>query len=216
MKGDVRSSAVNALAELLGTVVLVEEVVGDLLQVSQVAVEQGAADGQKVRVPGVLDLDDTPRVLPGAHFPVVDLHEVFRAHNGKGHQSAQLGVFLHRVLIILLNVVGEVVDGDAVVLDVLHDQLLRLGQFGRCERVGLSDDGDDVDTRGQALHQFDVEFAQAVAGGRDEVEQHMHSVVPESRVTLDPRLFRQNVIVLALQVTDNLAKTVEMLVRGLQ
>lgn len=39
---------------------------------------------------------------------------------------------------------------------------------------------------------------------RNEIQQSMHSVVPEPRVSLDTRLLRQNVVVLALQVVDNL------------
>jgi len=35
------SAALDALAELLGTVVLVQEIVGDFLEVSQMAVEEG-------------------------------------------------------------------------------------------------------------------------------------------------------------------------------
>jgi hypothetical protein len=43
--------------------------------------------------------------------------------------------------------------------------------------------------------------------GWDEVEQGMNTVVPETRVTLDAGLFGQDVVVLALEVTDNLLET---------
>ena len=43
-----------------------------------------------------------------------------------------------------------------------------------------------------------------VTGRGDEVEQSVNSVVPEARVTLDTGLLRENVIVLALQVANNL------------
>jgi hypothetical protein len=45
-----------------------------------------------------------------------------------------------------------------------------------------------------------------MAGGCDEVEQDVDTVVAESGVTLDTRLLGQNVIVLALEVANNLAK----------
>ena len=157
----------------------------------------------------VLNLNDTPWVLARAHFPVVNLNEVFRSDNSEGHQSTELGVFLHSVLVILLDVIGEVVDGNAVVFNVLHDQLLGLGQFGGGERVGLSNDRNDVNTGRQALHQFDIEFTQTVAGGCDEVEQNVYSVIPESRVTLNSRLLCKNIIVLALKVTDNFAEAIQ-------
>jgi hypothetical protein len=43
---------------------------------------------------------------------------------------------------------------------------------------------------------------------RDEVEQSVDTVVPEARVTLDPRLFCQYVIVLTLEVANYLLKAV--------
>ena len=47
-----------------------------------------------------------------------------------------------------------------------------------------------------------------MAGGRDKVEQSVHSVVAEARVTLDTRLLCKNVIVLPLEVTNNLLEAV--------
>jgi hypothetical protein len=43
-----------------------------------------------------------------------------------------------------------------------------------------------------------------MAGRGDEIENGMDTVVPESRVTLDTRLFGQNVIVLSLEVSYDL------------
>lgn len=48
-----------------------------------------------------------------------------------------------------------------------------------------------------------------MAGGWDEVQQGVYSVIFEARVTLNPRLHCQDVIVLPLQVTHNLLKTKE-------
>ena len=72
----------------------------------------------------VVDLDDAPGVLPSADPATTDLDNILRADNGEGHEAPQLGVLLDGILIVLLDVVGEVVDGDAVVLNVLHDKLL--------------------------------------------------------------------------------------------
>jgi len=205
---DVRSSTVHTLAELLGTVVFVEEVVGNLLQIGEVAVEESTADGKEIGVSGVLNLDHTPWVLASAHFLVIDLNEVLGTHNGEGHQRPQLGVLFYGVLIILLNIIWEVVDGNAIVLNILHDQLLGLGQFCGRERIGLADDGNDVDTWRQALHKFNVEFTETVAGGCDEIKEHVDTVVSEAGVTLNSRLLRKNIIILALEVADNLAEAV--------
>ena len=46
-----------------------------------------------------------------------------------------------------------------------------------------------------------------VTGGRDEVEEGVHPVVAEARVTLDTGLLRKNVIVLAFQVSYDLLET---------
>lgn len=126
------------------------------------AVQQGGADGEEVRVARVVDLDDTPGVLAGAHLAASDLDNIFGTNNGERHQASELGVLLDCVLIILLDVVGKVVHGDAVVLDVLHHQLLGLGQLGGGERVGPADNGDDVRAGGEALHQLNVELTETV------------------------------------------------------
>lgn len=207
--GHVRSSTINALAELLGTVVFVEEVVGDLLEVGEMTVEQSTSNSQEIRVSWVLNFDNTPRVLPGAYFPVVDLHKVLRANDGERHQSTQFRVLLHSVLVILLDIVREVVDRNTVVFDVFHNQFLGLSQFGGSKGIGLSDDGDDVNTGREALHQLDIEFTETMAGWCDEVQEDVHTVVPEAGVTLNPRFFGQDVVVLALEVSDNLTKANE-------
>lgn len=112
---------------------------------------------------GVVDLNDAPRVLPGTHPPAVDLDDVLRANDGERHEPSELGILLHSIFIVFLNVVREVIDGNSVVLNVLHDELLRLSQLGGGERVGLANDGNDVDAGRQALHKLDVEFAETAA-----------------------------------------------------
>lgn len=192
------------------------------------AVQQGRTNSQEVRVARVVDLDNTPRVLAGAHLAASNLHNVLGANNGKGHQAAKLGVLLDGVLVIFFDVVGEVVDGDAVMLDILHDQLLGLGELGGGKRVGPADDGNNVGTGSEALHQLNVELAEAVrllvlvrlvdlqmraqwrnipmTSRCDEVKHSVDTVVPESGVTLDTRLLGQNIIVLSLEIANNLGE----------
>lgn len=45
-----------------------------------------------------------------------------------------------------------------------------------------------------------------MAGGCDEVQQDVYTVVAESGVTLNTRFLCENVIVLALEVADNLSE----------
>lgn len=50
-----------------------------------------------------------------------------------------------------------------------------------------------------------------MAGRGDEVEKDVDTVVAETRVTLDTRLLGENVIVLALEVTDDFAEAADLL-----
>jgi hypothetical protein len=132
--------------------------VGDFLEISQVAVQQGRPNGKEVGVTRVVHLHHTPRVLAGANLPAANVHHVLGADNGERHQAAKFGVLLHRVLVILLDVVGEVVNWDSVMLNVLHDKLLRLGKLLGGQGVGAANYRNDIDTGGKALHQLNVEL----------------------------------------------------------
>lgn len=199
---------------------------GDLLQVGKMAVQQCGSDGEEVRVARVVNLHNTPWVLTGPNRAATDLNSILRTDNSEWHEASKLGILLDGVLIVLFDVVGEVVHRDTVVLDVLHDQLLRFGQLTGGQGVRATDDGDDVDTRRQTLHQLDVQLTETnrlsvdahkvdsqagrdvpMAGRRDKVEQRVNSVVSEARVTLDTRLLGQNVVVLSLEVTNNFRET---------
>lgn len=125
-------------------------------------VEQGGPNGQEVRVARVVDLDNSPWVLTSANLATANLDSLLRTYNSERHQTPKLGVLFHSILVVLLNIIREVVNGDAVVLNVLHDQLLGLGELGRGEGVGTANDGNDVDTRSKALHQLDVQLAETV------------------------------------------------------
>lgn len=133
---------------------------GDLLQVGKMAVQQCGSNGEEVRVARVVNLHNTPWVLAGPNCAATDLDSILRPDNSEWHEASKLGVLLDRVLVVLLDIVREVVDRDAVVLDVLHDQLLRFGKLAGGQGVGATDDGDDVDARRQALHQLDVQLAE--------------------------------------------------------
>jgi hypothetical protein len=46
-----------------------------------------------------------------------------------------------------------------------------------------------------------------MTGRRDEVEKGMDAVIPESRVTFDTRFLSQDIIILALEVSDDFLET---------
>jgi hypothetical protein len=169
-------------------------------------VQESAPNGQEVGVSGIVDLDLPPRVLASSDTPAANLENVFRSDNSERHQPSKLCILLHSVLVVLFDIVRKVVDWDAVVLDVLHDQLLGLCQLSRCQRVGLANDRNDVDAWLEPLHEFDIEFSEAMAGWCDKVEERVDTVVAESGITLDTRLLRENVVVLSLEVANDFAE----------
>lgn len=219
------STALHALGQLLGTVVLVQEVVGDLLQIRQVAVQQRRSNGEEVRVARVVNLHNTPWVLASTDCAAANLNALLRTDNSEWHQTSKLSILLNGVLVILLDIVRKVIHGDTVVLNVLHDELLGLRKLGGRQGVGAANDGDDVDTGSEALHELNIQLAETaetmsvalvrqhrkrhvpVAGGCDEVKHGVDAVVSEARVTLDTRLLCQNVIVLPLEEAHDLGET---------
>lgn len=124
------------------------------------AVQQGGSNGEEVRVARVVNLNNTPWVLTGPNCAATDLNNILRSDDSERHKTSKLSVLLDRVLVVLFDIVREVVDRDTVVLDVLHDQLLRLGQLAGGKGVRATDDGNDVDARRQALHQLDIQLAE--------------------------------------------------------
>lgn len=48
-----------------------------------------------------------------------------------------------------------------------------------------------------------------MASRRDEIEKCVNSVVPEARVTLDTGLLRQNIVILAFQVSNDLLEAAQ-------
>ena len=155
------SPAINALAQLLCTIILIQEIMRNLLQVGKMTVQERTPDGQEIRMSRIINLNDTPWVLSGTDTAAADLDNIFSADNGKGHQTAKFGVFFHGVLVVFLDVVGEVIDGNAVVFDVFHDELFGLGELGRGEGVGFTNDRNNINTGGKTSHEFDVEFTEA-------------------------------------------------------
>ena len=89
------------MRQLLRAITLVEQVVGDLLEVSKMGPAEVIDDyeaqhkalhqkcvsqASKVRMFRVIDLDDTPRVPPPSDRLTVDHDLFFGADNGKWHQ----------------------------------------------------------------------------------------------------------------------------------
>ena len=55
--------------------------------------------------------------------------------------------------------------------------MLKSSKIGRTQGIGLGDDGDQVDSRAQAFHDFDIQGFQCMAGGSDKVEAGMNTEI---------------------------------------
>lgn len=132
--------------------------------------EESRSNGEEVGVARVLNLGRTPLILACADLAAANLNNVLGANNGKWQEASELGVLLDSVLIIFLDVVGKVVNRNAVVFNILHNKLLRLGQLGGGQGIGTSNDRDDVASGSKALHELDIKFsktADQALGGLD-------------------------------------------------
>lgn len=54
---------------------------------------------------------------------------------------------------------------------------LELGQISGAQCISLSNDGDEVDTCAELLHDLDVERLEGVSGGADEVQAGVHAEI---------------------------------------
>lgn len=124
----------------------------------------------------VVHLDNAPGISPSPDWLAVDHDLLLRADNSERKQCSKFRVVVDSILIVLAYIVGEVVDGNAVVLDVLHDlaesdsssrevswtyPLFERSELGRGQGVRLSNDGDNIDSRRKPTHELDIQFSQA-------------------------------------------------------
>jgi hypothetical protein len=79
-------------------------------------------------------------------------------------------------------------------------------ELGRSKRIGLANNGNNVDTGGETAHKLNIHFPEGVASRGDEVEKSMDSVFAEAGVTLDAGFLCENVIVLPLKVPHDFAE----------
>ena len=147
---------------------------------------------------GIIDLDDTPWIDSGTDKLSVNLDFLFRPNDGEREKGlngvkiaklasvilkdqkvayAKLAVVLNRFFVVFLNVIGEVIHRDIVMLNILHDldfcvnerlhtkilptdPLLESLELAWCQRVCLANDRDNIYTRREAAHEFNVHFTQ--------------------------------------------------------
>lgn len=162
--------------QLLGTEGLVVDLAGGLNQVLQVGTGQEVAQVNELAVVLVLDVDDTPAVLAAANLLAVDNNGLLTADDGEGDDILQrkwletnnngivcadtiayLNLSVDGTLLIVQLVVIVGVHLQVVESELLLDALLESLALFESERVGLGDDGHDIDDVGQLLQDNDID-----------------------------------------------------------
>jgi hypothetical protein len=161
---------------LLCSVCLVVSLFRSVDEIKHVCSDQDRSQVLEVAVVLVLDFRNTPRVLSAFHDAAVGrLDILLAADDGEGHSLHELLRVLSGSLVILLD--WRLVDLDALCLDDVPDAVLEAGEVGRGERISFGDDWDQVDSRAQAFHDFNVQRLQSVTCRTDEVKADVNAEI---------------------------------------
>lgn len=171
---------------LLRAVGLVVKLLSGVDKVEHVSSDKDRAELLEVAVVLVLDLGNTPGVLATLDdAAITSLDVLLGSDDGEGNGSHEAAGVLSGGLVVLLD--RGLVDLDVLGLDngdnlnmldmACHRShtestypLLELQEILGAEGIRLGDDGNQVDTRAQPLHDLDIEGLEGVAGGTDEVQ----------------------------------------------
>lgn len=86
----------------------------------KVSRKESTSQAGKVRVVRVVHFDDTPRVSPSSHRLAVNQNLLLGTDNRKWKKGTEGRIVSNSLLVIFFGVVGEVVDGNTIVLDIFH------------------------------------------------------------------------------------------------
>jgi hypothetical protein len=106
--------------------------------------------------------------------------------------------FLSVVLVIVVGVHAQIVEGKLLLYPVLESLALLKGQA-----VALGNDGDDIDDIAQLLQNDNVNGLEGMAGRLDEEETAVDACVLDVALALSRQLFVEVRAVLVLDVLDN-------------
>lgn len=162
--------------QLLGTEGLVVDLASGLDQVLQVGAGEEVAEVDKLAVVLVLDIDHTPAVLATADLLAVDDNGLLATDNGEGddflyslvrslpHKKgvgekpiSYLNLSVDRALLVVELIIIVGVHLQVVERELLLNALLERLALLEGQRVGLGDNGDNVDDVGQLLKNNDID-----------------------------------------------------------
>ena len=182
------------LGELLGAIVLVEDIVGVLFEFFHVCADKHLAQLDKVAVFFIVDFDHTPWVSSAAHLAPIGRWDLgISADNREWHLGHDLVVLCNGLFVVELIswtfedlniVVGNVgenlkstVRSNLSISIDLTNPLLEGHHLVISERISLGDNRDKIDLGMQASHDLDIQRFQRVASGLDEINARMYAVV---------------------------------------
>lgn len=206
--------------QLLGTESLVVDLGRCLDEILEVSAQQEVPQVDELAVVLVLDVDDAPAVLAAADLLAVNDDRVLGADDSEGNhvlrskrliqcqcvgrrQRTYLDLRVQNLLLIVELFILVRVHLQVVERKLLLDAGLELLTLLEGERVGLGNDGDDVDDIGQLLQDDNVDGLQGVAGGLDEEEAAVDAGILDVALTLGCELLAQVGGVLILDVLDD-------------
>ena len=202
---DVQPGAAG-VAQGLCSVILVEDLMREVLELVEVGDEEGVFQGGDVADVVVEDVDRAPGVLSDSLCFSCNrvLGGGVGAHHGKRNRPLQVLVELCGVVVEVVVVrkvlVVKVEDREFVVLDILRHQPLVQLQLLDGERVRFADARQDVHVVAQLFDDFHVDLLEPVPGRRNKVETYVDPPVLEPRVSSQPGLLNENLVKLVLYV----------------
>ena len=153
----------------------------------------------------ILYLHHTPGILPGSHILVSNFDKVVAANNCKWKMTVVVSIGFCYCFILQ----WELVDGDSIGLQLVHDLCLELGELCLVDRVSLGDDWDDVDLLVQLLHTDQIYRLETMAIRGDKIEADMDpGVMVGVQVPLDLQLLLQVGLELEVSVIHNGLETI--------
>ncbi|KAH3685539.1 hypothetical protein WICPIJ_003496 [Wickerhamomyces pijperi] len=118
---------------------------GVILKILQMRNQKQISQNDKIRQLVVFDVDEPPRILSASDQFSFDLKHLVRPNDRERNQRAKIRVGVHRLVVVVLQIIREIVVFDPVVLQILQHQLLVQSQLVSGHRIRLADHGDQVD-----------------------------------------------------------------------